>query len=68
MTKARGGKKGKRFVEDKESMFEILRLVNDVKEEKIGEKLEKGVSSPLQSPPLLPLAIVDWCLWLQSGG
>lgn len=38
----RGGNKGKRFVEDKESMFEILRLVNEVKEEKIEEKLEKG--------------------------
>ncbi|KAF8457271.1 hypothetical protein BGX38DRAFT_1160200 [Terfezia claveryi] len=36
------GNKGKRFVEDKESMFEILRLVNEVKEEKIEEKLEKG--------------------------
>ncbi|KAF8427426.1 60S ribosomal subunit assembly/export protein loc1 [Tirmania nivea] len=42
VTKARGGKKGKRFVEDKQSMLEILRLVNEVKEEKIEEKLEKG--------------------------
>jgi len=53
--KARGRKKGKRFVEDKESMLEILRLVNQVKEEKIEQKLEKGVSALQLYFPLLVL-------------
>lgn len=38
-----GKKKGKKFVEDKESMLEILKMVNEVKEVQIEEKLEKGV-------------------------
>ena len=38
-----GKKKGKKFVEDAETMHEILRMVNEVKEVKVEEKLEKGV-------------------------
>lgn len=38
-----GKKKGKKFVEDSETMYEILRMVNEIKEVKVEEKLEKGV-------------------------
>ena len=37
-----GKKKGKVFVDDKETMLEILKMVNDAKEVKIEEKLDKG--------------------------
>ncbi|KAF8473815.1 hypothetical protein BDZ91DRAFT_712607 [Kalaharituber pfeilii] len=37
-----GGKKGKVFVEDKETMLSILSMVNDTKDVQIENKLEKG--------------------------